>query len=365
MFMYNDMVSDTARTEAYAQALRDVVKDGDVVVDIGTGPYALLARQAAEAGAGRVFAIEVDCKAAESALQFLNASCNAWDFKIEVKKGASSNVVLPTGADIVVHELIGLIAGCEGAATILRDAFARHAKQSPRVAAGTWTVPARARSWLVPVEIPTNKQLCVGGSPDGYRDNPLPQDRLVMAVDNFPFAPCAIAHPQCFEVLDFARFPSDDTALIGNRTRRLTFVSDRPGVFAGFAIFITGEMTPDAVAAADAAETKDHGSCYYYSSVVPAAGIGFCSAWRDSHWGNLVIRLNLTSGNAVHVERGDVIEVDATVDLTPFQPTYTLRATLRRRGEKVECTEVLNGSLEQNPPHSSKWQLSKQTAPHP
>merc|ERR1711865_212811 len=131
--------------------------------------------------------------------------------------------------------------------------------------------------------MPTKEQLIDAGSPDGYRRDPLPQDRSVIAIDNFPFASCAIAHPQCFEVLDFARLSSDPTALTGNRTRRLTFVSDRPGVFAGFAIFITGEMTPHAVASADVAETRDPASCNFYSSDVPAAGVGFCSAWQDSH----------------------------------------------------------------------------------
>merc|ERR1712232_165657 len=199
-------------------------------------------------------------------------------------------------------------------------------------------------------------QLIEWGSPDGYRtEEPLPQDKLVVGIDNFPFARCGIAHPQCFEVLDFARLPSDSTTLIGNRTRQLTFVSDRPGVFGGFAIFITGEMTPRDVASADAAEAHDPTSCHYFSPDRPSPGIGFCSAWQNSHWGNLVVRLNLTSGSAVHVERGDIIEVDTTVDLTPFQPTYTLRAVLQQRGKK---TEVLRGILEQKLAHCSSWHLS-------
>lgn len=364
MQFYDDMVTDTARTEAYRQALHEVIEDGDVVVDIGTGPFALLACQAAQAGAGRVFAIEVDDKVAKAARQFLDKSSDPWTSKIEVKQGASANITLPTGADVVVHELIGLIAGCEGAATILRDAFTRYAKQTPRVAAGTWTVPARSRSWLVPVEIPTHQQLIDAGSPDGYRRDPLAEDKPVVAIDCFAFASCSLAHPQCFESLDFARLPSDPKALIGTRTHRMTFVCDRPGVFAAFAIFITGEMTPQAVAAADAAEIADPAACRYFSPDAPSPGIGFCSAWKDSHWGNLVVRLNLTSGKPVHVERGDVIEVDAVVDLTPFQPTYAFRAVLRKeRGEKVECTEVLNGTLEQEYAHTFWWQLTPAAPP--
>merc|ERR1711879_835256 len=113
------------------------------------------------------------------------------------------------------------------------------------------------------------------------------------------------------------------------------------------------------MASADAAETQAPATGCYFSLNAPAPGLGFCSAWQGSHWGNLLIRLNLVNGSAMHVEPGDTIEVDVTVDLTPFQPMYALRASLRqRRGEKVEHTEVLNGVLEQKPAHASTWQLS-------
>lgn len=357
MYMYGDMVDDAARTEAYARALHETVKHGDTVVDIGTGPFALLARMAAHAGAGQVFAIEVDPGVADRARTFLGESPHAWSSKIEVKQGESSSVVLPVKADLVVHELIGLIAGSEGAASILRDAFVHHSKQSPGAAAGQWTVPARSRSWLVPVEIPTEEQLIEGGSPDAYRTEAFPEGRLVVSIEGFPFASCALAHPKCFEELDFASLPSDPKALIGNHTRQLTFVCDRPGVFAGFAVFITGEMTIDDVVSANVAE-MDPSACRFFSDDCPAPGIGFCSAWRESHWGNLVIRLNLTSGKAVHVEPGDIIQVDADVDLTPFQPMYTFHAALRRqRGENGEPTDVLHGTLRQTQEYRSAWQL--------
>lgn len=355
--MYQEMVDDVARTKAYAQALQDVVKEGDVVADIGTGPFALLACQAARAGASRVLAIEVSAEVAESARKFLKASSDPCTSKVEVHQGASVSVVLPTGADLVVHELIGLISGSEGAAAILRDAFARHAKKPPQVATGPWTVPARCRSWLVPVELPTKKQLLVSGSPDGLREDPFREDRLVTAIENFPFASCGVAHPQVFENLDFVRMPSDPTVLTGTCTRRLKFVVGRSGIFGGFAIFITGEMTPHAVASSDKAEAL--GPSDYFSPEAPAPGVDFCSAWRDSHWGNLVFRLNLTSGESMHVERGDVIEVDATVDLTPFLPLYSFSAVLQqKRGETVESTEVLNGTLGQEKERGTAWQLT-------
>jgi predicted RNA methylase len=52
------MLDDRNRTAAYLEAIRDGVREGDVVVDIGTGT-GVLAAAAAQAGARRVYAIEV------------------------------------------------------------------------------------------------------------------------------------------------------------------------------------------------------------------------------------------------------------------------------------------------------------------
>ena len=54
---YGDMVNDRARTAPFVEALRQAVKPGDVVLDIGTGAgiFALLA---CRFGAARVYAVE-------------------------------------------------------------------------------------------------------------------------------------------------------------------------------------------------------------------------------------------------------------------------------------------------------------------
>lgn len=90
MSMYSQMVDDTARTESYARAMQEVVTDGDVVVDIGTGPFAVLARQAAYEGAGRVLALKANHAAAQAARLFLekNASSDSRLSKVELIEGA-------------------------------------------------------------------------------------------------------------------------------------------------------------------------------------------------------------------------------------------------------------------------------------
>ena len=57
-FLYDLMSSETERLARYRAAFESSVQ-GRIVLDIGTGEHALLARMAVEAGARRVYAVEV------------------------------------------------------------------------------------------------------------------------------------------------------------------------------------------------------------------------------------------------------------------------------------------------------------------
>lgn len=56
---YGEMLNDTVRMNAFAEALRQSVRPDSVVVDIGTGP-GIFAMLACRFGAGKVYAIETD-----------------------------------------------------------------------------------------------------------------------------------------------------------------------------------------------------------------------------------------------------------------------------------------------------------------
>jgi protein arginine N-methyltransferase 1 len=94
---------DSHRVSAYARAIAEVVRPGDVVVDLasGTGILGLLA---CRAGARRVYAIE-EGGIAGVARQIARA--NGYDDRITVVCGHSQSVAIPELADVVVCDQIG------------------------------------------------------------------------------------------------------------------------------------------------------------------------------------------------------------------------------------------------------------------
>jgi len=114
---YEAMRDDEPRTSKYEAALRRRLagsRDVQTAVDIGTGPFALLAVIAARAGARKVYAIEKN--PAVAALARKAVASAQLEQKIEVIEGDSTTVQLPERVDFVVSELIGSIAKQEGAA---------------------------------------------------------------------------------------------------------------------------------------------------------------------------------------------------------------------------------------------------------
>jgi SAM-dependent methyltransferase len=97
-------LKDEARTLAFRDAIRAVVRPGDVVVDVGAGS-GILSFFAAEAGAGTVYAVEIDPVSA-AALRLSVASNPAVGGRITVVEGEAAAVDLPRRADVVVAEII-------------------------------------------------------------------------------------------------------------------------------------------------------------------------------------------------------------------------------------------------------------------
>ncbi len=122
-FVYDDLIyyalaNDERRNRKYVAALERTVKD-KVVVDIGTGKEAILARLALAAGARKVYAVEKGDEA--YALAAAHVARLGLDDRISIIHGEAGAVSLPEPADVCVSEIVGPIGGCEGAAVIIND----------------------------------------------------------------------------------------------------------------------------------------------------------------------------------------------------------------------------------------------------
>lgn len=94
---------DKIRTEAFKEAILKVVKPGSVVIDVGSGS-GILALFAAEAGASKVYAVEID----PALVVYLHETIAASKYKdvIEVVSGDVLEADLPNNVDVVIAELI-------------------------------------------------------------------------------------------------------------------------------------------------------------------------------------------------------------------------------------------------------------------
>lgn len=142
--MYLTMRRDAFRNDCYREALRRHAV-GKVVVDLGTGGEAILARLAIEAGAARVYAVERLEGAYQQARRTI-AELGLAD-RVQVLHADAAAVTLPEPADVCVSELVGAIAGAEGAAFLLNSA-------RRLLTAEGIMIPCRSLTWIAAVRVP-------------------------------------------------------------------------------------------------------------------------------------------------------------------------------------------------------------------
>ena len=97
-------LKDEVRTTAFRDAIRAVVRPGDVVVDVGAGT-GILSFFAAEAGAAAVYAVEIDPVSAAALRRSIALNPQVAD-RVRVVEGDAAVADLPRGADVVLAEII-------------------------------------------------------------------------------------------------------------------------------------------------------------------------------------------------------------------------------------------------------------------
>ena len=145
---YYQMLSDRVRTEAFRSAIRESVRPGDVVLDLGAGT-GILGIWALQAGAAKVYAIE-QSEAIVLAREIAQANGCA-DRMVFIQQN-SLDVELETKADVLISETLGSFAIDENLLRFLPDARDRLLKPGGRM------LPSNIRLFAAPVEAPDSYQ---------------------------------------------------------------------------------------------------------------------------------------------------------------------------------------------------------------
>ena len=138
------MLDDGVRVPAYVQAMRDVIRPGSIVLDLGAGP-GFLAVVACQLGAEHVYAVEPnDAIRGGPALARENGCAD----RITFIQKLSTEVELLQRADLIVSDLRGTLPLFRHHIPTLADARRR------LLAPGGVLLPNRDRLWAAPVSFP-------------------------------------------------------------------------------------------------------------------------------------------------------------------------------------------------------------------
>lgn len=141
---HRQYLADPHRLAAFERAIAQVVKPGDVVVDLGCGT-GILGLFACRAGASRVYAID-DGGIIGIARQI--AAANGVADRITYIHAYSTRAELPERADVIVSDQMGRLGFEAGVVEFFADASRRMLKPGGRL------LPRSVATWMTPIEAP-------------------------------------------------------------------------------------------------------------------------------------------------------------------------------------------------------------------
>lgn len=233
------MVSDQARTDAFAAAIKEALSGGETVIDVGTGS-GLLAMLAAKAGAEKVYALD---QSAVAAAAKETVERNGMSQRIEVVNGNASGFQLAEPVDLIISEWLGHFAFAE---TMLDDVIdCRDANLKP----GGRMLPSGVELMLAPVG---SDILYVKDGP-GFWKKPvhgidfshLEKRELeqALAIKTAVHSGDLIGPAQSLFGLDLAKAKKEDVWQSG----RVQLKIEHDGELNGFAGWFIAELTPSVI----------------------------------------------------------------------------------------------------------------------
>ena len=140
IWLHHALLADTLRLRAMRRALREVIRPGDVVVDLGAGT-GVLGFMALQAGAARVYAVEID-----PILRLARALAaeNGMADRVKFLQADSRRIRLPEKADVVLGDYVAHLAIEGEMAEAMADArrFLRRGGRFVPERSELWTAPA-------------------------------------------------------------------------------------------------------------------------------------------------------------------------------------------------------------------------------
>lgn len=304
------MLNDHIRMIAYERAIKEVVKPGMTVVDIGTGT-GILALWALQAGAKRVYGIEVNESRIPQALKRLGES--GYSDKFEVHHGLSYDIDLPEQCDVVMSEILGNLADNEDMTPILYDARRRFLKK------GGIMLPRHVKTSIVPIssEKAYNqvRQKKCRGINSKYNLSDLLGKLGVNNQFNLYYdciLPQTTYLSEPIVVMEFKFDESDESEY----SVKVVYNVSREGVFTGFKGCFVAQLSEDTILDISGGDIRNRKTA---------------DCWKHCY---------LPIENPVEVKKGDIIELvysrryPETRD-SPFRQFYSWRGCVKREGKIV------------------------------
>ena len=258
MDFHNLMLNDQIRMKAYEKAIKEVVKPGMKIVDLGTGT-GILSLWALEAGASKVYGIDVNAEILKKADERIQQA--GFSDRYQTINKLSYKAELPEKVDVIISEILGNLADNEDMTPIIDDARIRFLKKDGVI------LPRRVKTFIVPVSS-TNaydqlkKKQCKGVNSkyeiDDLMDKLQIDDQFNLYYDMIVPKQTYLSDPQV--VCQFEFDGKDESQYELTRS----YLVKNAGIFTGFKGYFVAQLSNNVVLdiSGDDIENRDTSDCW-------------------------------------------------------------------------------------------------------